>query len=174
MPNHWLSGHGISTSCGYAQSSRQGEVRLLVRQGTDTHYTPCTTMKGDIEKLTDIYACNICFFIYRRDHNHCWHDVKFLEHFFSEEDAKFLALKGLNSLRLPFNYRHFEDDSNPRVLKEEGFKHLDRVIDICARHGIYTILDMHTAPGGQNADWHSDNSTNYAAFWDYKGKSHFL
>lgn len=97
-----------------------------------------------------------------------------MEHFFSEEDAKFLALKGLNSLRLPFNYRHFEDDSNPRVLKEEGFKHLDRVIDICARHGIYTILDMHTAPGGQNADWHSDNSTNYAAFWDYKGKSHFL
>lgn len=33
---------------------------------------------------------------------------------------------------------------NPRVLKAEGFKHLDRVIDICAKHGIYTILDLHT------------------------------
>src|SRR6266571_3913069 len=27
---------------------------------------------------------------------------------------------------------------------------------------------MHTVPGGQNPDWHSDNITNYAAFWDYK------
>lgn len=27
---------------------------------------------------------------------------------------------------------------------------------------------MHTVPGGQNVDWHSDNSTNYAAFWEYK------
>lgn len=27
---------------------------------------------------------------------------------------------------------------------------------------------MHTAPGGQNGDWHSDNPTSYAAFWDFK------
>ncbi|KAF2200682.1 glycoside hydrolase [Delitschia confertaspora ATCC 74209] len=93
---------------------------------------------------------------------------KFLEYFFGEEDAKFFASKGLNCIRVPFNHRHFEDDSNPRVLKEGGFKHLDRVIDICAKNGIYTILDMHTVPGGQNPDWHSDNPTNYAAFWDYK------
>jgi hypothetical protein len=36
---------------------------------------------------------------------------------------------------------------NPRVLKESGFKHLDRVIELCAAHKIYTILDLHTAPG---------------------------
>lgn len=45
---------------------------------------------------------------------------------------------------------------NPRVIKEEGFKHLDRVIDLCAKHGIYTIIDLHAAPGGQNLDWHAD------------------
>ncbi|KAJ6107754.1 hypothetical protein N7523_009077 [Penicillium sp. IBT 18751x] len=93
---------------------------------------------------------------------------KWLENFFTEADAKFFASLGLNCLRLPFNYRHFEDDMNPRVLKETGFKHLDRVIDLCAAHGIYTILDMHAVPGGQNPDWHSDNPTSYAAFWDYK------
>lgn len=38
----------------------------------------------------------------------------------------------------------------------------------CARHKIYTILDLHAVPGGQNGDWHSDNPTNYAAFWDHK------
>jgi len=81
---------------------------------------------------------------------------KFLEYFFTDADAKFFASKGLNLLRLPFNYRHFEDDMSPGILKEQGFKHLDRVIDICAKHNIYTILDMHTVPGGQNPDWHSE------------------
>jgi hypothetical protein len=61
---------------------------------------------------------------------------KFLEYFFMEEDAKFFAGKGLNCLRLPFNYRHFEDDMNPRVLKEQGFKHLDRVIELVSFIGI--------------------------------------
>ncbi|EKD16860.1 hypothetical protein MBM_05329 [Drepanopeziza brunnea f. sp. 'multigermtubi' MB_m1] len=93
---------------------------------------------------------------------------KFLEYFFQEADAQFFASLGLNCIRLPFNYRHFEDDMNPRVLKESGFKHLDRVIDLCAQHNIYTILDMHTTPGGQNPDWHSDTGSSYAAFWDYK------
>ncbi|KAE8451775.1 hypothetical protein EG329_003232 [Mollisiaceae sp. DMI_Dod_QoI] len=93
---------------------------------------------------------------------------KFLEYFFMEDDAKFFASLGLNCIRLPFNYRHFEDDMNPRVLKESGFKHLDRVIELCAKHQIYTILDMHTCPGGQNPDWHSDSGSSYAAFWDHK------
>ena len=57
---------------------------------------------------------------------------------------------------------------NPRVLKPEGFKHLDRVIDLCSKHGIYTILDLHTAPGGQNTDWHSDAGTHIAKFWEHK------
>ncbi|KAF8888372.1 glycoside hydrolase family 5 protein [Gymnopilus junonius] len=93
---------------------------------------------------------------------------KFLEYFFEGNDAVFFKSLGLNCIRLPFNYRHFEDDMNPRVLKESGFKHLDRVIDICAQHGIYTILDLHTAPGGQNMDWHSDNGGHIANFWDHK------
>lgn len=93
---------------------------------------------------------------------------RWLHHFFTDSDAKLLRSLGLNLLRLPFNYRHLEDDLNPRVLKEAGFKHLDRVVNLCANYGIYTILDMHTVPGAQNQDWHSDNPTNYAAFWDYK------
>ncbi|PSK37325.1 hypothetical protein B9Z65_2067 [Elsinoe australis] len=93
---------------------------------------------------------------------------RFLHHFFTEQDAAFFASLGLNLLRIPFNYRHFEDDMNPRVLKQSGFKHLDRIVDLCAKHGIYTILDLHTAPGGQNGDWHADNPTNYAGFWEHK------
>ncbi|KAF8890509.1 glycoside hydrolase family 5 protein [Gymnopilus junonius] len=84
---------------------------------------------------------------------------QFLEYFFQDEDAAFFKSLGLNCIRVPFNYRHFE---------ESGFKHLDRVIDLCAKHGIYTILDLHTAPGGQNTDWHSDHGGHIANFWNHK------
>ena len=33
---------------------------------------------------------------------------QFLEYFFQEEDAAFFKSLGLNCIRLPFNYRHFE------------------------------------------------------------------
>ncbi|KAH9939769.1 glycoside hydrolase [Epithele typhae] len=93
---------------------------------------------------------------------------KFLEHFFAEPDAAFFKSLGLNCIRIAISYRHFEDDLNPRVLKPEGFKHLDRAVAACAKHGIYTILDMHTAPGGQNGGWHSDAGTHIANFWIHK------
>ena len=93
---------------------------------------------------------------------------RWLHYFFTEEDAKLFKSLGLNCLQLPFNHRHFDDDRNSCVLKESGFKHLDCVIKIWADHEIYTILDLHSVPGGQNQDWHSDNPTKYAAFWDYK------
>lgn len=56
---------------------------------------------------------------------------------------------------------------NPRVFKKDGLKHLDRVIQIvcrsvqvtkpllltfmqCAKYGIYTVIDLHAAPGGMH------------------------
>jgi endoglucanase len=87
--------------------------------------------------------------------------------FFGEADARLLADWGLNCVRLPVNYRHFEDDSKPFVIKEEGFRHLDRVIDDCARHGIYTVVDLHALPGYQNHHWHSDNPTHIPMLWSH-------
>jgi len=90
---------------------------------------------------------------------------RFLREFFTEADAAYLASLGLNSLRIPFNYRHFESDADPFAIKEEGFALLDRVVEACAGHGIYTILDLHAVPGAQNQHWHSDNPTQWAHFW---------
>jgi aryl-phospho-beta-D-glucosidase BglC (GH1 family) len=92
----------------------------------------------------------------------------FLEYFFTEDDARYLHSIGLNLLRLPVNYRHFEDDMRPFEIQETGFKHLDRVIDLCARYGIYTIIDLHALPGCQNISWHSDNPTHVGLFWQHK------
>src|SRR5579884_1956702 len=66
---------------------------------------------------------------------------RFLEYFFGPGDAQFISSLGLNLVRLPINYRHFESDEEPFVIKEEGFKYLDRVIALCAEQHIYTILD---------------------------------
>lgn len=67
-------------------------------------------------------------------------------HWFTDADAKYFLSLGLNCLRLHFSHKHLDDYVNPRGLIEVGFKHIDRVIDICSRNGIYTALDMHTVP----------------------------
>ena len=93
---------------------------------------------------------------------------RFLTDFFAADDAGYLASLGLNSVRIPFGYRHFEDDDRPFELKSEGFAWLDRIVSLCADAGLYTILDLHALPGYQNQDWHSDNPTHRAGFWTHR------
>jgi hypothetical protein len=93
---------------------------------------------------------------------------RFTQAFFGDADAAFLAALGMNHVRIPFNYRHFEDDDRPFELKPEGFAQLDRVIEVCDRNGLYVILDLHALPGAQNMHWHSDNPTHYAFFWQHR------
>jgi endoglucanase len=88
--------------------------------------------------------------------------------FFTDADAALLAGLGMNCVRVPFHYRHFEDDARPMELKKEGFALLDRVVDSCARHGLYTVLDLHAAPGFHNQRWHSDNPTHRSFFWTHR------
>jgi aryl-phospho-beta-D-glucosidase BglC (GH1 family) len=93
---------------------------------------------------------------------------RLLTAFFDEDDARFLSSLGLSCVRLPFNYRHFEDDDRPMEIKREGFRLLDRAVDLCARHGMYTVLDLHAAPGWQNQHWHSDNPAGWSLFWTHR------
>lgn len=93
---------------------------------------------------------------------------RFYETFFADADAAYLASLGHNCVRVAINYRHFEDDDHPRHLKEEGFRLLDRAVDICARHGLYVVIDLHAAPGFQNQRWHSDNPTHVSLFWRHR------
>lgn len=93
---------------------------------------------------------------------------RLLHYFFTDEDAAFFQSLGLNCIRVPFNYRHFIDDDNPAQLKESGFRFLDNIVDICGRHNLYVILDLHAAPGGQNQDWHSDSGIARALFWEFR------
>jgi endoglucanase len=93
---------------------------------------------------------------------------RFTDVFFTDQDAALLAGLGMNCVRLPFHYRHFEDDDRPMELREEGFRLLDRAVEACARHGLYTVLDLHAAPGFHNQRWHSDNPTHRSFFWAHR------
>jgi len=90
---------------------------------------------------------------------------RMLDYFFTEDDVRFLKENGLNVVRLPLNYRRFEDDERPYVYKEEGFRRLDEALRICEKHGVYAILDMHAVQGFQNTHWHSDNKARHSFFW---------
>ena len=92
----------------------------------------------------------------------------FLKSYFTEPDAEYIQNLGLNLVRIPINYHLFEDDMNPRVIKQGAFEYLDKVIELCAKHQIYTIIDLHALPGFQNQHWHSDNPTHKALFWKHK------
>lgn len=94
--------------------------------------------------------------------------IQFLEYFFTPSDAKFLASLGLNCIRIPINYRYFIDPLSPSVIKPDGFRLLDRIVGACAAEGLYTIIDMHTFPGGQNQGWHADSGIHKALFWEFK------
>lgn len=85
---------------------------------------------------------------------------RFTGAFYADADAAYLASLGLNCVRLPVNYHHLLD-------LEHGLALLDRAVAVSAARGLYTILDLHAVPGGQNHHWHSDNPTHVAAFWDH-------
>ncbi|MCT3567312.1 glycosyl hydrolase family 5 [Levilactobacillus brevis] len=91
----------------------------------------------------------------------------YVDNFIDEADFKFLKRLGVNFVRVPINYRLFMDD-NTLQFKEFGFQKVKRLLDFCEKYHIFCMLDMHTAPGGQNPDWHSDNRTGVPQFWEFK------
>jgi len=93
----------------------------------------------------------------------------FLDCFITDADLAYLASLGASVVRIPFNYRHFEDDKHPGSFKDTGFTRLDHTLELCRRRGLYAILDLHAAPGWQNPDWHSDNTGTDALLWEHPG-----
>ncbi|OWP06068.1 hypothetical protein B2J93_1825 [Marssonina coronariae] len=91
---------------------------------------------------------------------------KFLGYIFQDADAEFFASHGLDCIRLPFTYRHFENDMSPRELKILAFKHLDQFINFLC------YVNNHEVPDHQltvyNLDRHFVIGRTYTAFWDFK------
>ncbi|MBN2344298.1 MAG: cellulase family glycosylhydrolase [Deltaproteobacteria bacterium] len=81
----------------------------------------------------------------------------------SEKDLMRIASLGFNSVRVPVNHHLFFDADE--VGKSTAVREIDRILPFCRAAGLWVILDMHTSPGGQNPDWHSDNVSADCGFW---------
>lgn len=94
---------------------------------------------------------------------------KYLAVYITKEDIHYLKTTGLNSIRVPFNYRLFTNESymgdNDST---RGFIYLDKVIQWCKQEGLYVLLDMHCAPGGQTGD-NIDDGYGYPFLFESEG-----
>ena len=93
---------------------------------------------------------------------------EFSENFWKEfrlnfiQEADIIRIKelGFNSVRPALNARVFLTEGDTAVFIEENFDLLDSLVSWCGKHGLYVILDMHGAPGGQTGQNIDDSPNN--------------
>ncbi len=85
----------------------------------------------------------------------------FKDNYITQADLRFIKKTGSNTVRLPFHYKLFTDeDYMGLTANQDGFARVDSVVKWCREDGLYLILDMHDAPGGQTGD-NIDDSYGY-------------
>jgi endoglucanase len=91
---------------------------------------------------------------------------KWLDNYITSQDIRYIKSLGMNSIRVPFNYRLFTSEDYLGSRGEvRGFALLDRLIGWCKQEGLFIILDMHCAPGGQTGD-NIDDGFGYPFLFD--------
>ncbi len=98
---------------------------------------------------------NLCGLEYA---NNFWN--QYYDLYIREKDIAFIAKEGFNSVRLPLNARHLCHKQKEKLeLDADTLSRIDQLIGWCKKYGIYVILDMHGAPGGQTGQ-NIDDSEN--------------
>ncbi|MFT3979204.1 MAG: cellulase family glycosylhydrolase [Ferruginibacter sp.] len=93
----------------------------------------------------------------------------------SKADIDSLRSWGFNSVRLPMHYQLYtlpteqEPDPSQQTWLQKGFALTDSLLSWCKANGLYLILDLHAAPGGQGNDNNiSDRDPMKPSLWDSK------
>ncbi len=79
----------------------------------------------------------------------------FRDSWMTDRDWDRIAALGFNLVRLPFPHHLLENEHEPFTLRPDAWEYLDRAIAEASDRGIYTILDLHGAPGSQGWEHHS-------------------
>lgn len=69
------------------------------------------------------------------------------DNWMAPSDYDRIARRGMNCIRVPLWYGVFEDDNGNQ---RDGFTRLDAIINAAWAQGVYTIIDLHGAYGGQS------------------------
>jgi hypothetical protein len=97
--------------------------------------------------------------------------------FLDAGDWEWMREHGINTVRLPLLYVHFCASQAPQLLRHTEYApyvdvyagawaHVERVLAQAAQHDIGVLVDLHGAPGAQNADGHSGLSGAEVQLWD--------
>jgi hypothetical protein len=70
------------------------------------------------------------------------------DNFITEADIARIAELGFNSVRVAMNARLLLPEGQD-AFDEAEFQYVTNLVEWCRIHGIYAILDMHAAPGGE-------------------------
>ncbi len=86
---------------------------------------------------------------------------EFKNNYITEEDFRFIASTGANTVRVPFHYKLFTSEDYMGLNDPgEGFRRLDSCVSWAKANDLRLILDMHDCPGGQTGD-NIDDSYGY-------------
>ena len=80
--------------------------------------------------------------------------ARYRDTYIGEDDIRFIKSVGFNLIRIPLHYALFMRDDG--TVEGEGWPLLDRVIGWATAAGLYVIVDVHAAPGGQTGINHDD------------------
>ncbi|MBN2279835.1 MAG: cellulase family glycosylhydrolase [Candidatus Marinimicrobia bacterium] len=94
--------------------------------------------------------------------------AEYIKNYVTKEDIQLIADWGYNHIRLPFSYKFLDPETASPIFVDNGYEIIDQCLEWCKDAGIYMILDMHCAPGGQNPDNISD-SDGIARLWEDSG-----
>jgi hypothetical protein len=78
----------------------------------------------------------------------------FRDRYIGEDDIRFIKSVGFNTIRIPLHWDLFMTDDG--AIEGPGWALLDRVIGWAKAAGLYVIVDLHAAPGGQTGINHDD------------------
>lgn len=79
-----------------------------------------------------------------------------VDNWIAEEDFRLAAELGLNVIRVPFWYQALDNELLPESdYREAGWQALNQAVEWARQYGLYVIIDMHGAPGGQSAAGHA-------------------
>ena len=82
------------------------------------------------------------------------------EGYVAPRDLALIKRFGFNVVRVPFDYRLLQEHDG-----DAGFQWLDRALAMAEEAGVYVVLDLHGAPGGQS-DQHHTGEAGRDALWD--------
>lgn len=79
----------------------------------------------------------------------------FRDSWLTERDWDQMKAFGFNVVRLPILWSVIEDEKKPKTLRADAWKYLDWSIAEAKKRGMYVILDLHGAHGGQTPNDHT-------------------